>query len=161
MRPKELADDYTIADRVVRHALDWLTSGGYSVNYLCWIYPTAPFIRPEHIRQGAELIWAKKVSQVFSVTDFPYPIFRALRITEHGNLSMFWPEHDKTRSQDLPKAYHDAGQFYWVEVERFRRMKCAIAEDAFPVLIPRDLVQDIDTPEDWEIAERMFRARAK
>ena len=84
--------------------------------------------------------------------------FRALRVQDDGALAMFWPEHRLTRSQDLPKAYHDAGQFYWFDVPRFLADPNLYSADARPILLPRYLVQDIDTPEDWITAEHMYRA---
>ena len=71
---------------------------------------------------------------------------------------MFWPEHEMTRSIDLPEAYHDAGMFYWVKVETFLQTVRLYAEDAIPVILPRILVQDIDTPEDWRTAEILYEA---
>ena len=69
---------------------------------------------------------------------------------------MFWPEHESKRSNDLPEAYHDAGQFYWLDCKKFLKTKKIYADDAYPVILPRYLVQDIDTPEDWQNAEVMY-----
>lgn len=69
---------------------------------------------------------------------------------------MIWPEYENIRSQDLPDAYHDAGQFYWINPNKFMQRKAIFAKDSLPVILPRYLVQDIDTAEDWEIAEMMF-----
>jgi N-acylneuraminate cytidylyltransferase len=71
---------------------------------------------------------------------------------------MFWPEHELTRSQDLPEAWHDAGQFYWGRPDSFLNRRGTFSSRSYPVILPRYLVQDIDTPEDWETAERMFQA---
>jgi len=158
LRPEELADDHTESGPVLVHALDFLFNSGYPVEYFCCIYPTAPFVRPEYIKKGFELLVQRKVSSVFSVTTFPFPIFRSLKINEEGHLEMFWPEHELTRSQDLPEAYHDAGQFYWLESKKFLSSQRVYTPDALPIILPRYLVQDIDTPEDWETAERMFHA---
>ena len=70
---------------------------------------------------------------------------------------MVWPEHLKTRSQDLPETYGDAGQFYWAKADQFLKEKTFYSKDALPIVLPRYLVQDIDTPEDWETAEKMHR----
>lgn len=157
-RPKELSDDRTPTAPVILHALQWLCDYEKPAQYACCIYATAPFVRAEFIKKGYEILVKYGVSSVFSVTTFPFPIFRALKITEKGNLKMFWPEHELTRSQDLPEAYHDAGQFYWLKVESFLKNGKLYSSDAMPVILPRYLVQDIDTPEDWETAERMFKA---
>ena len=158
VRPSNLSDDLTPTAPVIDHALQWMHSNNMQTAYACCIYATAPFLRPEYIRQGFDLIKNKKVSSVFSVTTFPFPIFRALEIKEKGHLAMFWPEHELSRSNDLPEAYHDAGQFYWLDSDRFLKRKKLYSSDAFPVILPRYLVQDIDTMEDWETAERMFAA---
>jgi len=143
---------------VVAHVLERLQEDGQPADYACCIYATAPFVQAQYIRQGYALLTAKKVSSVFSVTTFPFPIFRALKIEADGQLAMFWPEHELTRSNDLPEAYHDAGQFYWVECQRFMREQRMYTKDAMPIILPRYLVQDIDTPEDWQTAEYMFEA---
>ena len=74
---------------------------------------------------------------------------------------MFWPEHELTRSNDRTEAYHDAGQFYWLDCQKFLKKKKIYTEDALPVIVPRYLVQDIDTPEDWENAELIYEACKK
>ena len=152
MRPKELSDDFTPTAPVLLHALKWLEVQGMPAKFACCIYATAPFVRPEYLKKGFRLIMRKRASAVFSVTAFPFSIFRALNINEAGCLEMFWPEHECTRSNDLPEAYHDAGQFYWLDSKRFLKTKKVYANDALPVIIPHFLVQDIDTPEDWETA---------
>ena len=156
-RPAELSDDYTGTDAVIAHSLRWLLDRGEAVNTICCIYATAPFIRPEYIIQGYDLLTKHGVDACFSVTTFPYPIFRALKLTGKGHLAMFWPEHFMSRSQDLPQAYHDAGQFYWSTVHRYIREKTFLSDDTCPVILPRHLVQDIDTPEDWTVAEIIYR----
>ena len=98
------------------------------------------------------------MSSVFSVTPFPFPIFRALKRGDNGHVAMFWPEYELTRSNDLPAAYHDAGQFYWLACAAFLQDQKMYGRDTLPVILPRYLVQDIDTPEDWETAEHMFHA---
>ena len=158
VRPIELSDDFTGTDAVVLHALDWLMENqGDTIDYVCCIYATAPFIRPRDILRGNDLIRQHGAESAVSVTTFSYPIFRGMKINEGGRLEMFWPEHFSSRSQDLPKAYHDAGQFYWAEVNRYRQNKRFFSNDSLPVILPRYLVQDIDTPEDWSAAEILYR----
>jgi len=157
-RPTELADDYTGTAPVLLHALDWLRARGCSVEAFCCIYPAAPLIEAHYICEGYRLLKENQAATAFSVTTFPYPIFRALRITEKGNLEMMWREYEERRSNDLPETYHDAGQFYWGVTQRFREEKRLFSSDAVPVVLPRHLVQDIDSIEDWEVAERLYRA---
>jgi pseudaminic acid cytidylyltransferase len=156
IRPPELADDFTATVPVLLHALSWLSEHGFATDYFCCIYATAPFVQPEFIRRGFDLLKKKKATTTFSVTTFPYPIFRALKIGEDGCIEMFWPEHENSKSNDLPETYHDAGQFYWGNTKRFLTVKKLFSSNSVPVILPRYLVQDIDTPEDWETAEKMY-----
>jgi pseudaminic acid cytidylyltransferase len=158
LRPAALSDDHTPTAPVVSHALDWLAAHGSPAEHVCCIYATAPFVRSEYVTEGYHLLTEYKVSSVFSVTAFPFPIFRALQIEADGHVAMVWPEHELTRSNDLPPTYHDAGQFYWLECQTFLQSQKMYGPDALPVILPRYLVQDIDTPEDWETAEHMFQA---
>lgn len=157
IRPKELSDDHTPTAPVIVHAIQWLKDRGQVFEFACCIYATAPFIQPEFIKEGYETIVRYNVTSVFSVTTYSFPIFRSLRITDEGNLAMFWPEYEMSRSQDLPEAYHDAGQFYWLKVDSFLKSGKVYTSDSMPVILPRYLVQDIDTPEDWITAEKMFK----
>ena len=156
MRPCELADDHTGTDAVILHALKWLMEDREKIDYICCIYATAPFVRAEYIIKGYNILRDKNAASCFSVTTYPFPIFRSLKINDNGRLEMFWPEYRETRSQDLTEAYHDAGQFYWADVKSYLKEKQFYSKDAVPVVLPRYLVQDIDTPEDWETAEKMY-----
>lgn len=160
MRPDSISDDFTPLADVVHHALTQLQSRGISYEYVCCILATAPFIRIEDLKKGLDIITSRKASSAFTVTTYPFPIFRALKITEEERLKMFWPEHKLSRSNDLPKAYHDAGQFYWLDTAKLLETKKIYTSDAAPVVVPRFMVQDIDTEEDWEMAEHLYRAIA-
>ena len=156
-RPAELADDRTGTLPVVAHALDWWEAHRGPVDLACCLYGTAAFVRPEHLRAGLETLRAHPEADfAFSVTSYGHPIFRAFELGPDGRVRMFWPEHERHRSQDLPAAWHDAGQFYWGRPTAFRQGSGIFTARAYGVPIPRHLVQDIDTPEDWELAERLF-----
>ncbi len=158
LRPDELSDDYTGTLPVIRHAVDWLEQNGDPIEYACCIYATAPFISPEDLKRGWELIQQENSSYAFSVTSYAFPIQRAIRITESGRVAMFSPEHFNTRSQDLEEAWHDAGQFYWGTAEAWLEERAIFSAGAVPVKLPRHRVQDIDTSEDWTRAEWMLKA---
>lgn len=158
IRPAELSDDFTGTDAVVLHALNWLIDHGEDIQHACCIYATAPFIDATFIRNGLDLLKKKNATSAFSVTTYPYPIYRSLKITENGRLRMIWPDYMNVRSQDLSEAYHDAGQFYWADVKKYLIEKKFFSKDAIPVVLPRYLVQDIDTAEDWQRAEAMYNA---
>jgi pseudaminic acid cytidylyltransferase len=160
-RPAELSDDFTGTDEVILHTLNWFIKRAINVDYVCCIYATAPFVKSEYIREGFEILRKTESTSSFTVTTYPYSIFRSLKINGRGKLQMLWPEYLQTRSQDLIEAYHDAGQFYWADVKKYIVEKRLFSKSAAPVIIPRYLVQDIDTIEDWERAEIMFQMLAK
>jgi len=156
MRPAELSDDFTGTDAVILHALRWLIDHGEDLRYVCCIYATAPFVTSEYIKKGLELLQKNRGTSAFSVTTYPYPIYRSLKINDKGRLEMIWPDYISVRSQDISEAYHDAGQFYWADAKKYLTEKRFFSKNAIPVVLPRYLVQDIDTEEDWQRAEMMF-----
>lgn len=158
MRPEMLSDDYAGTLPVIRHSVDWLNENLEPVDYACCLYATAPFVSPEDLRRGWELIRQENSSYVFSVTSYAFPIQRAIRIMDNGRVAMFSPEHFQTRSQDLEEAWHDAGQFYWGTAQAWCEERAIFSAESVPVTLPRHRVQDIDTPEDWARAEWMFKA---
>jgi len=155
MRPAELSDDHASSLAIFRHAVDtWESISGKTITMACGIYATAPFLNPEDLHQGRALMGADtELDFAFSVTSFPFPIQRALKLAENGLVEMVEPEHEQTRSQDLPERYHDAGQFYWFRTDSIRRNDGVFSARSAPVILPRERVQDIDTPEDWANAE--------
>ncbi|MBN1472354.1 MAG: pseudaminic acid cytidylyltransferase [Syntrophaceae bacterium] len=158
LRPAELSDDFTGTDAVILHALYWLTDHEVEIQYVCCIYATAPLIDSHYIIKGLELLKEQNATSAFSVTTYPYPIYRSLKINENGRLEMLWPNHMNVRSQDLSDAYHDAGQFYWADTKKYLIEKNFFSQDAVPVVLPRYLVQDIDTDEDWQRAEAIYHS---
>lgn len=156
-RPPELSDDHTGTTPVIRHAVEWLSQHDQAPEYVCCIYATAPFIQAEDIHRGLETLQGSGCDYAFSVTSYPFPIQRALRITAQGRTEMLHPEQFNTRSQDLEEVYHDAGQFYWGRASAWLAGKVLFAPHSAPVRLPRYRVQDIDTMEDWQRAEYLFQ----
>lgn len=158
VRPSDLSDDQTGTLPVIAHAIERLCEIGPRPAQVCCIYATAPFIRADDIRRGLIDLTNIGSDYAFSVTSYPFPIQRALRITPDGYPEMFSPEHINTRSQDLEEAYHDAGQFYWGQTEAWLAGKPIFGCHSLPIKLPPYRVQDIDTQEDWVRAEYLFRA---
>ena len=158
MRPPELSDDHTGTIPVIAHAIDWMTCNSSLVEFACCIYATAPFVQAEDLRRGFDVLQQSGADYAFSVTSYPFPIQRAIRVTADRRVEMFNPEHFNTRSQDLEEAFHDAGQFYWGRAAAWLASTPLFSHDAAPVPLARHRVQDIDTAEDWECAEWLFKA---
>lgn len=156
IRPSELADDYTGTGDVVNHALRTLQEQGQSYDYACTIYATAPLLQIKYLKEGFEKLKNSSARLAFAVTSMPFPIQRTFKITEAGRCEMFTPEHFMSRSQDLEEAYQDAGQFYWQNLNR-EATDIGFGKESIPIILPRYLVQDIDTAEDWQQAELLFQ----
>lgn len=161
MRPEALANDHAGTLPVIKHAIEWFEEHEGKLNEVCCLYATAPFVRADSIKQAYKQLQNTQSDYCFTVTSFAFPIQRAIKITQHQRIEMFYPEHFNTRSQDLEEAYHDAGQFYWGKADAFKQLKPLFSENASPFLLPRHLVQDIDTQEDWIRAEMMYQVLIK
>lgn len=158
LRPAELADDFTPTIPVVEHALQWHEANRGPVVTACCLYATAPFVSAEFLRAGYEQLQQHPEAEfAVSVTAFSFPVFRSLKLGAEGRIAMFWPENELTRSQDLPAAYHDAGQFYWGRRPAFASRRGFFNGVTYPVILPQHLVQDIDNEEDWTLAEWKYQ----
>jgi len=154
-RSAERANDTAVLAEVVREVIDRYVESGRVFDAVCCILPTAPLMTVPFLQQGLQLLQRDStIDSVRPVVRFSYPIQRAVRL-QGDRVEMFWPEHRLTRSQDLEPAFHDAGQFYWM-----RLPQGLSGEQRAAFEIPERYSQDIDTEEDWMIAEAKFRALA-
>lgn len=160
LRPKELSDDFTGTGDVVKHAIDYLKEHGEAFDYVCTIYATAPLLQAKYLIEGFEALKNSDAINAFSATSMPFPIQRTFKLDENGRCEMFWPENYFKRSQDLQEAYQDAGQFYWSKLDK-KSSDIMFGKESIPIILPRYLVQDIDTLEDWVRAEYMYEAVKK
>ena len=157
VRPDELSNDYAGTIPVIKHAIEWMEDNNNYIENVCCLYATAPFIQSKIISKAYQQLKDSNSDYCFSVTSFSFPIQRAIKIVQGDKVNMFYPEHFNTRSQDLEEAYHDAGQFYWGKAQAFKDESPLFSEVATPYVLPRYLVQDIDTMEDWIRAEAMYK----
>lgn len=158
MRPAELADDHAATRPVVNHAIRQIERIYSQPKYVCCLYPTAPFVQAADFLKAMEILINNDCQIVFTAASFAHPIQRAFRLTESGRAEMFHPEYRATRSQDLEEAFHDAGQFYFGKTQAFLDDVPTFSQTSIPLILPRYRVHDIDTQEDWELAELVFNA---
>ena len=160
LRPKELSDDFTGTGAVVNHAIEFLKQNEEKIDFVCTIYATAPFLFVNYLIEGFEKLKNSNAKNAFSCTSMPFPIQRTFKITQNERCEMFWSENFTKRSQDLEEAFQDAGQFYWTNLN-IKSNEIIFGKDSIPIVLPRHLVQDIDTLEDWIRAEFMYEALIK
>ena len=160
MRSEATSNDYATTADVLREVLGEYKARGREFDTMCCLYPTAPFVRASELREAAAMIEAGATS-VIPVTSFDFPPLRGFKVGEDGSPEYAFPEYATTRSQDLPEMVHDCGRFYFAKIDSFDEHGSFITGKTRALRIPGKYVQDIDTPEDWEIAEQKYRAMAQ
>jgi len=152
-RDASLSDDYTTSTDVIKDAIRRVKS---SFSDVCCLYATAPLITAEILKEAAGEFKKQECKFLFSATAFDFPIQRAIKLDENASVSMFYPQFEKTRSQDLEPAFHDAGAFYFGKKEAWLECSALFAPHSKAYLLPRNLVCDIDTLEDFEFAKKLY-----
>lgn len=161
-RPAGLADDYTLAHRAARHALEWALGEWGAIGSFCHIYPTAPMLTAETLAEGMALVEGGRYKAAWAMLRVPYPVYQFMIRTERGLERLFPPEKANLRSQDMPPAYIDVGQAYCFDTAYFLEHELAVGPRLAPVEVPPESAVDIDTEADWlraEDAARLFYAR--
>lgn len=154
LRPEALSGDHATTVDVVRHAIDHAMSQKIDLTAVCCLYATAPFTRAGDLNTSYQLL--KNVDWVIPVVSYSYPIQKALKILGNNNLTILDHNLYHSRSQDLTRFYHDAGQFYWAKPGAWKDERSPYEQRVHPMILPRTRVQDIDTQDDWNVAERLF-----
>ena len=157
MRSEKNADDYATTEDVIMEVVNQYKERGKAYAYVCCLYPTTPFITSSILKEAVKIMVQENPAVVIPVVQFSYPPQRCFVIDENGYARFKYPEYVKTRSQDLEKQYHDAGQFYIYHVEKLFAHNGIIEDDFKPIILPEMCVQDIDTLDDWKMAEMKYR----
>lgn len=160
MRSEKTSNDYATTQDVLLEVLEEYQKRGQGFDYVCCIYPTAPFITAEKLQRSLKKLIETDADTVLPVVAFSFPPQRCFVIND-GNASFKWPENRLVRSQDLEKWYHDSGQYYFMNTKRFEETHNLIMEHTVPIIVDEMEVQDIDNYEDWELAELKYKMRMK
>lgn len=155
MRSADNANDFATTKDVVREVIEAYQKNGQEFDQLCCIYPTAPFVTPKGLKEAMELLNTPGTQGAMPVVRFSFPPQRSL-IIEEGSLRPKWPENTLKRSQDLEPMYHDAGQFYCLDVKSFLEQDTMVPAVTAPIVLSDLEVQDIDNEEDWKLAELKY-----
>ncbi len=153
MRSQKNSDDIATTAEVIREVLEWYRKKGKEFKYACCIYPTAVFITPYKLDQAYKLLNNEFADSALPVVRFGFPIWRSFKMEDNHAVEYNWPEFAQKRSQDLPPAFHDGGQFYFFNVQRFFETGTLIMKNTRAIEVSDMEAQDIDTEEDWRLAE--------
>lgn len=159
MRSSKNADDFATTADVIVEVVQQYESIGRFFDALCCIYPTAPFVTAERLQEGTVLLEKQGYDSVVPMVRFSFPIQRAVYLNEDNRAFFFQPEHIRSRSQDLQSSYHDVGQYYWLNTARFIENKQIWTQNTGAIILDEMEIQDIDTLEDWEIAEFKYQLK--
>lgn len=160
LRSKKNSDDFATTANVLLEVLEAYQREGRYFVYGCCIYPATPLLKVARLQEAFSLMKEKNLDTVFPVIRFNFPIQRAIRVDKDRKAKMFYPQYLNTRSQDLAPAYHDSGQFYWFKIDRFFHNQSLLTKNSGVIILEECEAQDIDTQEDWQIAEIKFQLQA-
>jgi N-acylneuraminate cytidylyltransferase len=160
LRSKNNADDYATTAQVIEEVIHVYSNSGKYFDHICCMYPCTPLVQPEYLMASYNILLEKNVDSVIPVVAYDYPIQRALK-TEDGFIRFFNPEYALTRSQDLEKSFHDAGQFYWLKTKMFLEKTKILTDHSGYYEMSSFDCQDIDTENDWKMAEIKYKMNHK
>jgi N-acylneuraminate cytidylyltransferase len=156
LRSEKTANDFADTEDVIFEVLENYHNLGKDFDNICCLYATAPFVTSERLVEAFKLM-NENVDASISVVEYSFPIQRSIRVGETGHIELNFPEYINYRSQDLPKTYHDAGQFYFAKVKTFKEEKTLWCKRTAPLVLSELEVQDLDTMTDWQLAEMKFK----
>lgn len=160
MRSAASSDDFATTDDVLMEVLEAYEKRGRKFTYMACIYPTAPFVTAKKLKEAFRLLTENNASGVMPVTGFSFPPQRGMWV-KNGRLEYCYPENALKRSQDLETMYHDCGQFYFYDTEKFRACRGDLKDGYVPMIVPETEVQDIDNLSDWKLAEMKYQMMEK
>ncbi|MGC6480088.1 MAG: pseudaminic acid cytidylyltransferase [Flavobacteriaceae bacterium] len=157
LRSKENASDIASTTDVLLEVLEYYGKNRQYFKWGCCIYPVTPLLTPNLFKEAFDQMSAQECTSIFTVQAFSHPIHRAMRIDQYGKIQMMNKDQVFVRTQDIPISYHDAGQFYWFEVEKFKREKSIISTDTSGFIVDEFQAQDVDTLADWTMMEVKYQ----
>ena len=159
-RSAETSNDYASTVDVLLEVVNRYKESGRVFDTICCLYSTAPFVTAERLKEARNKI-SDTVDASFTIVEYSYPVQRSLRINDSNYVEMKYPEHLKSRTQDLEKVYHDAGQFYFVKTDALIAERTVWCKRTVPIILSELEVQDLDTLSDWKLAEMKYQLLKK
>jgi pseudaminic acid cytidylyltransferase len=159
MRSATLSNDFTITVDVLADAVEQLLSLGEHYDYVCCIYPVTPLLNNVRLNEAYEIIQSGMWDYVFPAIEFPSPVERGFKRGASGIVEFINPEFANTRTQDIPKTFHDSGQFYFGTTEAWLKKTPILAGNSTFIELSKNETLDIDDLEDWELVEKLMEIK--
>lgn len=157
LRSPKTSDDLASTFEVISEVIEKYKEKGKIFNNICCIYPTSPLLQIKQLKSGLKLLIEGDFTTVFPIVKFSYPILRSLKLEGGNKVTMNFPEHQSSRSQDLPDSFHDAGQFYWCNSALLMKEGQLFTQNSAGLILNEMQVQDIDNLTDWQLAELKYQ----
>jgi N-acylneuraminate cytidylyltransferase len=157
LRSLKNSNDFATTFEVIEEVVNSYKKLGREFENICCIYPCAPFVVEKKIKDAYDLLSTQCFDTVFPVIRYGFPIQRSLQMNQFCKINFLYPEYALTRSQDLPPSFHDAGQFYWINVKAFLHKKMVVTSNTGSIEISELEAHDIDNEIDWKIAELKYQ----
>ena len=157
MRSTETANDFATTADVLKEVITKYQERGHEFDNFCCFYATAPLVKSQDLIAAFERLQESDFTCVYPVVQFSYPIWRCLDLAEDGTMTRHWPEYENSRSQDIPKEYHDTGTFYWYKTKDWLAGNVKVGG----IEVDETTIQDIDTETDWKLAEMKYELMYK
>lgn len=158
MRSEATSNDFATTNDVLVEVFKEYEKRGQIFDEAVCIYPTAPFVTAKKLQDAIRIMEEEGADALTPVVRFSFPPQRGFVVRE-GSLEFQYPKCAMMRSQDLEPIYHDCGQFYVMKVKNVLEGKKA--RKRVPLIVSELEVQDIDTEEDWKMAEIKYQMMDK
>ncbi|RUT70416.1 pseudaminic acid cytidylyltransferase [Flavobacterium cupreum] len=155
LRTEKASSDFATTFDVIEEVVAQYEAINRNFDFICCLYACAPFVTSDKLSESLKMLETQEYDSVFPVIPFGFPIQRALKL-EGEKINFFYPEFSLSRSQDLEKSYHDAGQFYWMNINRCLKKKKIVTNNSGCIIISEIEGQDIDNHIDWKLAELKY-----
>lgn len=158
MRTEKNSNDFATTYDVLEEVLVELKKINRVYKYVCCLYPCVPLLDYNLLKKSFKSLISNKFDTVFPVIPFSYPIQRALDF-KNGKVSLINDKNLNTRTQDIETKFHDAGQFYWCNIDNLLINKKIINSNSGGIILSELEVQDIDSVTDWKLTELKYKLK--
>lgn len=161
IRSPELSDDFAITIDVISDAVMQLRESGLVFEYVCCLYPVTPLLKQHRVLESLAILQQGDWDYVFPAIEFSSPIERGFKKSKSGLIEFRFPEFANSRTQDIPRTFHDSGQFYFGKAEAWLSKKPVLNGNSTFIELDKNETLDIDDLEDWALVEHLVNLKAR
>lgn len=158
LRPERLSTDTAGTYEVLLHALDFYEKQGKHYDKVLLLQTTSPFRTAEQVREALQLYGETNADMVVSVKECPSnPYYNVFEEDENGFLHVCKGDGNIFRRQDAPKVYEYNGAIYIMDAEKLKTTHMHKMQKRVKYIMDAQSSFDLDTMQDWEMAEMILK----